>query len=250
MNSARNYFKISLISILIAGCSSSHVNRDFQSQSAKPDLSIGKFCEYRQLSDLTQGGRMYLQAHAAVHEIGECKRTFVREAGTVLIFMPLREDDLSEDIDAFLHPDSYYSESELAEIDCLPDSQCDLGKKEQARLVGLLARGVVVQFDSNSSEPKDLILLGQIASAAKGRRISIAVVGHTDSVGTNKANQKLSASRAERVRKILAEKGLDANLIQAESKGESSPIADNKTSDGRAINRRANLKGVLDGNDH
>ncbi|WP_312920615.1 OmpA family protein [Stutzerimonas nitrititolerans] len=68
---------------------------------------------------------------------------------------------------------------------------------------------------------------------------STVVEGHTDSVGTDAYNQRLSERRANAVRDVLVNQhGLDSNRIQAVGYGESRPVADNATEEGRAINRR------------
>ena len=69
----------------------------------------------------------------------------------------------------------------------------------------------------------------------------IVVEGHTDSVGADDANLKLSQARADAVRTYLVGKGVKADRITAVGKGESVPIADNKTAEGRANNRRVEI---------
>lgn len=68
---------------------------------------------------------------------------------------------------------------------------------------------------------------------------STVVEGHTDSVGTDAYNQRLSERRANAVRDVLVNQhGLDASRVDAVGYGESRPVADNSTEEGRAINRR------------
>lgn len=69
----------------------------------------------------------------------------------------------------------------------------------------------------------------------------INVVGHTDSVGTEAYNQKLSVRRAKAVSDYLISKGIPAAKISTTGKGESEPVADNKTAAGRAKNRRSTV---------
>lgn len=69
--------------------------------------------------------------------------------------------------------------------------------------------------------------------------IDAEIVGHTDSIGSVKYNQKLGLRRANAVKNWLVQQGVAPNRIFASSKGESQPIANNKTKDGRAQNRRA-----------
>lgn len=68
---------------------------------------------------------------------------------------------------------------------------------------------------------------------------STTVEGHTDSIGTDAYNQRLSSRRAEAVRDVLVDRyGIDASRLEAIGYGESRPVADNSTELGRAINRR------------
>jgi outer membrane protein OmpA-like peptidoglycan-associated protein len=68
---------------------------------------------------------------------------------------------------------------------------------------------------------------------------STVVEGHTDSVGTDAYNQRLSERRANAVRDVLVNQhGLDSSRVDAVGYGESRPVADNSTEEGRAINRR------------
>ena len=70
---------------------------------------------------------------------------------------------------------------------------------------------------------------------------SIAVVGHTDSTGAASYNQSLSEKRANSVKDYLIGKGVDPALMSASGAGEEQPIADNKSRDGRAQNRRVEI---------
>ena len=72
----------------------------------------------------------------------------------------------------------------------------------------------------------------------------IVAVGHTDSVGPEAYNQRLSVRRAEAVKAYLVSKGIEANRVYTEGKGEAQPVADNKTKEGRAKNRRVEIEVV------
>ena len=72
----------------------------------------------------------------------------------------------------------------------------------------------------------------------------IIAVGHTDSRGSDAYNQKLSQRRAEAVKKYLVGKGIEANRVYTEGKGEKQPVADNKTKEGKAKNRRVEIEVV------
>lgn len=70
----------------------------------------------------------------------------------------------------------------------------------------------------------------------------IEIQGHTDNVGTAKSNQVLSENRANTVRNYLITKGIDPNRLTAKGYGFTVPVADNKTAEGRAQNRRTEVK--------
>jgi OOP family OmpA-OmpF porin len=72
----------------------------------------------------------------------------------------------------------------------------------------------------------------------------IIAVGHTDSVGTDAYNDKLSVRRAEAVKAYLVAKGVEKNRVYTEGKGKKQPVADNKTAEGRAKNRRVEIEFV------
>jgi OOP family OmpA-OmpF porin len=69
-------------------------------------------------------------------------------------------------------------------------------------------------------------------------------VGHTDSIGTDAYNQRLSVRRAEAVKAFLVSKGIERNRVYTEGKGEKQPVADNRTKEGRAKNRRVEIEVV------
>ncbi|MBQ1874753.1 MAG: OmpA family protein [Paludibacteraceae bacterium] len=71
--------------------------------------------------------------------------------------------------------------------------------------------------------------------------IRIKIVGHTDSVGKDEANQKLSEGRANAVMKELIKRGIDPSRLEAEGRGETEPIDTNDTEEGRQNNRRVEI---------
>ncbi len=71
---------------------------------------------------------------------------------------------------------------------------------------------------------------------------SIVITGHTDSTGSAAYNQKLSERRANAVRDYLISRGVNPALITAIGKGETEPVASNKTREGRAMNRRVEIQ--------
>ena len=70
----------------------------------------------------------------------------------------------------------------------------------------------------------------------------INILGHADALGSDTYNLKLSLDRAQSVKNYLVVNGIDENLIFVTALGESSPIANNDTREGRALNRRVFLE--------
>jgi OOP family OmpA-OmpF porin len=98
-------------------------------------------------------------------------------------------------------------------------------------------------FDKAVLKPEGRQLLDQVAQQVGTVNLeTIIAVGHTDSVGSDAYNQKLSERRAAAVKTYLVGKGIDANRIYTEGKGETKPVADNKTAAGRAKNRRVEIE--------
>ena len=105
-------------------------------------------------------------------------------------------------------------------------------------------------FDKSVVKPEYHDDLAEFASYMKQQQsfTVVEIAGHTDSVGSDAYNQKLSERRAKAVRDYLVNNlGMDDKLFSSVGYGESRPIADNKTEAGRAENRRieAELKGVF-----
>lgn len=125
-------------------------------------------------------------------------------------------------------------------------AQADLAKlaaKEEERgLVITLSGSVLFQSNKSALLPQAQAKLNEVADAllaTKERRL--IVEGHTDSQGSDSHNLTLSQQRAESVRSFLISRGYDAGLIEAKGIGESRPIADNSSPEGRANNRRVEI---------
>ena len=100
-------------------------------------------------------------------------------------------------------------------------------------------------FDKAVLKPEGQAKLDDLVSKMSGLNLEVIIaVGHTDSVGTDAYNQKLSVRRAEAVKAYLVSKGVEKNRIYTEGKGEKQPVADNKTAEGRAKNRRVEIEVV------
>jgi OOP family OmpA-OmpF porin len=100
-------------------------------------------------------------------------------------------------------------------------------------------------FDKAVLKPEGKAKLDDLTSKIKNITLEVIIaVGHTDSVGSDAYNQKLSLRRAEAVKAYMVSKGIEANRVYTEGKGEKQPVADNKTTEGRAKNRRVEIEVV------
>ena len=102
-------------------------------------------------------------------------------------------------------------------------------------------------FDFNKStlKPEGKAKLDDLVSKMGGIALEVIIaVGHTDSVGGDAYNQKLSVARSESVKAYLVSKGVEKNRVYTEGKGKKQPVADNKTAEGRAKNRRVEIEVV------
>ena len=79
--------------------------------------------------------------------------------------------------------------------------------------------------------------------------VTVRITGHTDDVGSERSNQILSEGRANAVRNELLKRGVAPARIEADGKGETQPIADNKTEEGRAKNRRVEITIISTGSE-
>jgi len=102
-------------------------------------------------------------------------------------------------------------------------------------------------FDFNKADlkPEAKSKLDDLVSKTKEINLEVIIaVGHTDSIGGDAYNDKLSVKRAESIKTYLTGKGLEANRVYTEGKGKKQPVADNKTAEGRAKNRRVEIEVV------
>jgi OOP family OmpA-OmpF porin len=107
----------------------------------------------------------------------------------------------------------------------------------------IVLRGVHFDFDKASIRPDAAGILREAASILKENpTVKVSVEGHTDAVGSDEYNLKLSLRRANAVKEFLGREGVDASRLSTRGFGESQPVASNDTEDGRAQNRRVELK--------
>ena len=100
-------------------------------------------------------------------------------------------------------------------------------------------------FDKSVLKPEGKAKLDDLVSKMAGLNLEVIIaVGHTDSVGSDAYNQKLSVKRSEAVKAYLVGKGVEKNRVYTEGKGKKQPVADNKTKEGKSKNRRVEIEVV------
>jgi outer membrane protein OmpA-like peptidoglycan-associated protein len=110
----------------------------------------------------------------------------------------------------------------------------------------IVLRGINFDFDKSDIKPEFVPVLDEavdILSATPD--VNVIIEGHTCWIGTEKYNQGLSERRAASVCNYLVEKGISQNRLETVGYGETRPIADNQTLEGRRMNRRVEFK-ILD----
>jgi outer membrane protein OmpA-like peptidoglycan-associated protein len=121
-------------------------------------------------------------------------------------------------------------------------------KKDTRGTVITLSGGVLFKTGEANLLPGAQVQLNQVADALKTQAEHHFVIGgHTDTQGTDSINDELSARRANAVREYLVVRGVAADAISAQGFGSHQPISDNKTTEGRAMNRRVEII-VVDNN--
>ena len=107
-----------------------------------------------------------------------------------------------------------------------------------------LAADVHFDFDKAVLKPEGRAKLDELVDKIKGMNLEVVIaIGHADSTGSDAYNMKLSMRRAENaVKAYLVSKGIEANRVYTEGKGERQPIASNRTKEGRAKNRRVEIE--------
>ncbi|SDB44257.1 OmpA family protein [Flavobacteriaceae bacterium MAR_2010_188] len=102
-----------------------------------------------------------------------------------------------------------------------------------------VTNGILFNVNKSTIKPESMGVLNEVAKMMQDHQdLNFNIVGHTDSDGADDYNKNLSAERANSVKSILLSMGISSNRFQTEGKGESEPVAENTTPEGKANNRR------------
>ena len=125
-----------------------------------------------------------------------------------------------------------------------------LAAERAAHIAALKAAGesVTVHFETGGADlqfkPEEQPIIDEICAVmASDSTLHIVITGHTDNTGNADQNLKVwGKKRAEALKKYMVKQGVNEDQIACESKGQIEPVADNATREGRALNRRANIR--------
>lgn len=131
---------------------------------------------------------------------------------------------------------------ELSEIKLDKPMELATFEEMKTRDLSLPLNNLFFETAKFNIQPESFPELNRLARLIISEKLSIEIHGHTDSVGSDASNQALSENRARAVRDYLIGKGCDSDLVSARGFGKSRPKASNDTEEGRALNRRVEIK--------
>jgi OOP family OmpA-OmpF porin len=121
--------------------------------------------------------------------------------------------------------------------------RCGLYEEEQESSEIIIFRSIYFDFNKSNIKKEFVPVLNEGVSVIKAKKYpQVILEGHTDSVGTQEYNQRLSERRANSVKAYLVKKGVPADEITTVGYGKTRPIASNATAEGRRLNRRVEIK--------
>ncbi len=158
--------------------------------------------------------------------------------------------DVGQDREPLLPPEELcpFDAPELAVVDKSIDAPKPFAMKLEQPLKVTFPASALFDFDKSVLKPEGKRGLDNLLVKVRGADIEVyIVVGHTDSIGTDEYNRKLSLRRADSVKTYFVSQGVPQIKIRAEGRGESEPVASNKTAAGRSQNRRVEVTVVPTG---
>ncbi len=106
-----------------------------------------------------------------------------------------------------------------------------------------LSAEALFDFDKSALKPEGRRALDELVARLAPVSLDVVIaVGHTDSIGTDAYNRRLSLHRAQAVKGYLVSRGVPADRVTADGRGEKEPVASNRTRQGRAMNRRVEVE--------
>ena len=139
--------------------------------------------------------------------------------------------------------------AEKARLDSIAAAE-ELLRQRIAHINALKAAGesVTVHFETGGADlkfkPEEQPIIDEICAVmAEDKSMRIVITGHTDNTGNAQQNLNVwGKKRAEALKAYMVKQGVSPDQIKCESKGQNEPVADNATAEGRALNRRANIR--------
>jgi OmpA-OmpF porin, OOP family len=119
---------------------------------------------------------------------------------------------------------------------------CGSSMVDELNQTGFVALYINFETGKADIKPESQPIVDQVADMLKANdSLQVSIEGHTDNVGTAAFNKTLSENRAKSVMSAIVAKGVDKARLTARGWGQEKPMADNKTEDGRAKNRRVEI---------
>ena len=133
-----------------------------------------------------------------------------------------------------------YMEKQKRELEKVPGADVE---REDDRLIVTFKDAILFDFDSDVLRPEALQNLRQMADVlVEYPETNLIVIGHTDNIGSDLYNQRLSERRASSVKNYLASNDVRRSRLTARGYGETAPVESNTSADGRAQNRRVEVQ--------
>jgi OOP family OmpA-OmpF porin len=129
------------------------------------------------------------------------------------------------------------------QLPCMCSGKKIINKNEIIPENTMIELNLFFNFNETNLTEDNLQKLIELVNKLENIKIEvISVMGHTDNIGSDIVNLLISKKRASIVKEFLVSTNIEANLIFIEYKGKNDPIADNNTENGRAMNRRVEIK--------
>jgi OOP family OmpA-OmpF porin len=172
-----------------------------------------------------------------------CQRMDGSHTAVATMMMPLSQGERWLRLEIFNEARDYYMRIiETAEM----KQKLEFSADEMAEMLKssgkLTLRGILFDTGKTNIKPESDALLDEIAAMLKAEaQLKLRIEGHTDNVGAKASNLQLSKGRASALKAALVARGIAAERFTTEGYGDTKPVADNTTEEGRAQNRRVEL---------